>query len=339
MQCFNFLITITIVSNLVTSASSWNIFNIKCYFYECCSKPYLQLNLNKLERNLDKYLYGQPLVRNTLITALKGHFSLKDPKKALVLSFHGSTGVGKNFVSQIVAEALYQKGARSKYFKQFISTKDFPHNEKIGEYRDNIKKTIETTVKDCGKSLFIFDEIDKIPLGLMDSIKSYIDFNQEIDGIDYRHSVFIFLSNSAAREISHLTLSQDKNNIKREEFLLGSFQKAIQQSVYYNKDSDNKGLWHASIIDSYLIDFYVPFLPLERSHVKKCILAELNKYNLKNRADYNKKSLQIDLDLIADEMVYEPPGLNRYSTSGCKRVPSLVRNLIAQKEYEIHDEL
>lgn len=340
MQWFNFLITITIVSNLVTSASSWNIFNnIKCHLYECCSKPYLQLNLNKLEKNLDKYLYGQPLVRNTLITALKGHFSLKDPKKALVLSFHGSTGVGKNFVSQFVAEALYQKGTRSKYFKQFISTKDFPHNEKIGEYKDNIKKTIEATVKDCGKSLFIFDEIDKIPLGLMDSIKPYIDFNQEIDGIDYRHSVFIFLSNSAAREISHLTLSQDKNNIKREEFLLGSFQKAIQQSVYYNKDSDNKGLWHASIIDSYLIDFYVPFLPLERSHVKKCILAELNKYNLKNRAEYNKKSLQIDLDLIADEMVYEPPGLNRYSTSGCKRVPSLVRNLIAQKEYEIHDEL
>ena len=59
--------------------------------------------------------------------------------------------------------------------------------------QDNIKKTIEATVKDCGKSLFIFDEIDKIPLGLMDSIKPYIDFNQEIDGIDYRHSVFIFL--------------------------------------------------------------------------------------------------------------------------------------------------
>lgn len=99
---------------------------------------------------------------------------------------------------------------------------------------------------------------------------------------------------------------------------------------------DNKGLWHASIIDSYLIDFYVPFLPLERSHVKKCVLTELKKYKLKNRS---KKSLEIDLDLIADEMVYEPPGLNRYSTSGCKRVPSLVRNLIAQNEYEIHDEL
>ena len=46
---------------------------------------------------------------------------------------------------------------------------------------------------ECNKALFIFDEIDKIPIGLMDTIKAYIDFNHEIDGNDYRSSVFIFL--------------------------------------------------------------------------------------------------------------------------------------------------
>ncbi len=56
-----------------------------------------------------------------------------------------------------------------------------------------IRNTIESTVKQCEKSLFIFDEIDKIPIGLMDTIKPYIDFNHDIDGVDYRHSVFIFL--------------------------------------------------------------------------------------------------------------------------------------------------
>ena len=30
-------------------------------------------------------------------------------------------------------------------------------------------------------------------------------------------------------------------------------------------------------------------------------------------------------------MGYEPPGTFKFSTSGCKRVPSLVRNLIAEK--------
>ncbi len=70
---------------------------IKCAFYECCQEPHLQLNLARLEQKLSSNLYGQPLVTKTLYTALKGHYSLKNPKKALVLSFHGSTGVGKSF--------------------------------------------------------------------------------------------------------------------------------------------------------------------------------------------------------------------------------------------------
>lgn len=38
-------------------------------------------------------------------------------------------------------------------------------------------------------------------------------------------------------------------------------------------------------------------------------------------------------------MVYEPKGLNKFSASGCKRVPNLVRNLIAEKGYDIKEEL
>lgn len=98
-------------------------------------------------------------------------------------------------------------------------------------------------------------------------------------------------------------------------------------------------MWHASIVDSYLIDYYIPFLPLERIHVKKCIRAEFNKYNLVNKADYEKTKLESDLDYIADEMVYEPEGSYKFSSSGCKRVPNLVRNLIAEKGYSLKDEL
>ncbi len=35
--------------------------------------------------------------------------------------------------------------------------------------------------------------MDKIPVGLMDTIKAYIDFNPEIGGHDFRKSVFLFL--------------------------------------------------------------------------------------------------------------------------------------------------
>ena len=59
--------------------------------------------------------------------------------------------------------------------------------------KEQIKKSIEDTVRECRYSLFLFDEIDKIPIGLLDVIKAYIDFNHEVDGLDFRNSVFIFL--------------------------------------------------------------------------------------------------------------------------------------------------
>ncbi len=59
--------------------------------------------------------------------------------------------------------------------------------------KDKIKNTIEETVRDCQTSLFVFDETDKIPIGLIDTIKAYIDYNLEIEGTDFRKAVFIFL--------------------------------------------------------------------------------------------------------------------------------------------------
>ena len=69
----------------------------------------------------------------------------------------------------------------------------------------------------------------------MDTIKPYIDLHDKIDGLDYRHSVFIFLSNSAASEIAQLTLENQKANVKRTDFKLKKFEEIIQNSVYNKK--------------------------------------------------------------------------------------------------------
>lgn len=39
------------------------------------------------------------------------------------------------------------------------------------------------------------------------------------------------------------------------------------------------GLKKSRLIDSHIIDHYVPFLPLEKKHVKQCIEAELKHLN------------------------------------------------------------
>lgn len=129
-------LVLLVLAALVGLGACFNFLErMKCKFYECCEAPYLRRNYTILEDKLSRHIYGQPLVTKTLLNALKGHFELSNPRKALVLSFHGPTGVGKNYVSHFVAESLFAKGIKSRYFKLFVATKDFPHNDKINEYK------------------------------------------------------------------------------------------------------------------------------------------------------------------------------------------------------------
>jgi hypothetical protein len=41
-------------------------------------------------------------------------------------------------------------------------------------------------VSQCGRTLFVFDEVEKMPKGMLDAIKPFLDYHEEIDGIDFR---------------------------------------------------------------------------------------------------------------------------------------------------------
>jgi len=41
--------------------------------------------------------------------------------------------------------------------------------------------------------MFIFDEVDKMPDGVLDAIKPYLDHHHDVHGVDYRRAIFIFL--------------------------------------------------------------------------------------------------------------------------------------------------
>jgi hypothetical protein len=114
----------------------------------------------------------------------------------------------------------------------------------------------------------------------------------------------------------------------RSQFELKSFQKAIHDTIYQQKSTKDKGMWHSSLISGHLIDHYVPFLPLEREHIKQCIVREFAKNSITRR---NHPELPKDVDFIADEMVYDIDGDYKYATSGCKRVANFVRKRIIER--------
>uniref|UniRef100_A0A7N4PHW1 Torsin family 1 member B n=3 Tax=Sarcophilus harrisii TaxID=9305 RepID=A0A7N4PHW1_SARHA len=279
-----------------------------CRFVECCREEQ-PLNASALKLDLEEKLFGQHLAREVILKALTGFRNNKNPKKPLTLSLHGWAGTGKNFVSQIVAENLHPKGLKSNFVHLFVSTLHFPHEQEIKLYQEQLQKWIRGNVSACERSVFIFDEMDKLHRGLIDSIKPFLDYYEQVDGISYRKAIFIFLSNAGGDLITRMALDFWRAGKKREDIQLKDLEPVLSLGVFNNK---NSGLWHTSLIDKSLIDYFVPFLPLEYKHVKMCV-----------RAEMKSRGFAIDEEVVtrvADEMTFFPKEEKIYSDKGCKTV-------------------
>ncbi|CAF4968004.1 unnamed protein product, partial [Rotaria socialis] len=150
-----------------------------------------------LDVRLKEQLMGQPLVYNLILTSISSHINTERPSKALVLSLHGSTGTGKNFVAKHIVESLYRDGYKSKYARLYVASRDFMHHdeEHLRQYQDFIKHDIEKATSLCHYATFVFDEVDKMPIKLLETIIFYIDFHTPTyaQPIDFRKTIFIFL--------------------------------------------------------------------------------------------------------------------------------------------------
>ena len=281
----------------------------QCRLDETCNENCIPQNLESLKLSLDRKVFGQHIAVEVVYNAVAGHARNPNPEKALVLSFHGWTGCGKNHVSRIIADNLYKWGMDSKYTHQIIATHDFPHKDRVAEYKDKIRQLIIQKVKLCAKTLFIFDEVDKVPAGLMDTLRPFLEHHRHVDGVDYRKCIFIFLSNTGAQLINEFVFKHWQNGDTREDITI----KDMDQIINHGAFNIEGGLWRCDLITNNLIDFFVPFLPLEKSHIKQCIVADL--------VQKGKRLSQEIIQKIADEMQYSN---NAFSTTGCKRVSSRV---------------
>ncbi|CAL8387728.1 unnamed protein product [Boreogadus saida] len=218
-----------------------------------------------------------------------------NPKKPLVLSFHGTGGTGKNLASQLIVKNIYKKGMDSRFVHYFHSVVHFQENGQVETYKSQLQHWIRGNVSNCAYSLFIFDEMDKMHSGLIDCIKPFLDYRHKLDGVSYRNAIFIFLSNAGGEILTQTTLDFWTAGKDRQEIKLQDVETALSSSVFNN---NNGGLWHSSLIKSHVVDFFVPFLPLEHKHIVQCVMAEMEAMGLK--PDHNEACQ------MADEIIYFP---------------------------------
>jgi ATP-dependent Clp protease ATP-binding subunit ClpA len=103
-----------------------------------------------------------------------------------------------------------------------------------------------STVDMCEKALFIFDEVDKTPPGVFDALVPFIHYpGEKFEGRNFKKSVFIFISNNGASDITRITFDAWKEGRRREDLTFSDFEKYLSNEAF-----NKKGSWKVfSLID------------------------------------------------------------------------------------------
>jgi hypothetical protein len=307
----------------ITALAGGTIYQlIKCRYIECCSEPWVRSSpeiLNGLERNLSNQLYGQPFSQ-LIFKAIKRHVSDPSPIKALVMSFHGGPGTGKNYAMEIVRKALFFD-RKTQYFVKISATDKFPEKDalSIRKYREELKEIVVKTLQLCKYAVFAIDEVHKMPPGVLDILSPFFDYGQEkVSDVEKHHAIFIFLSNTGSSEIAKFILDMLSQGKLRSSLTPKDMEKMINTESFNQED---QGFYGSDIMAKQLIDHYIAFLPLEKKHVKLCMKDYI-------QAKYGSSRMPPGLiQKVIDELEYWPADTQVYSRTGCKRVDAKVNAL------------
>lgn len=123
-----------------------------CKFKECCTEKEIPANFTskkcflfnisypfqvfvELENLLEEKLYGQHLVEDIVVNALKAHWSGNHAQKPLTMSFHGWPGGGKNYVARFIQDSLFKYGSKSTHVHHFMGRIHFPSENHVEQYK------------------------------------------------------------------------------------------------------------------------------------------------------------------------------------------------------------
>jgi hypothetical protein len=106
----------------------------------------------------------------------------------------------------------------------------------------------------------------------------------------------------------------------REELQFEDFHETVSMESF---NAQNTGFSKTRMIERVLVDFFIPFLPMEEKHVIECAKAEIRRQG---------DDASIDPKLIVQKMIFWPSDIKLFSQTGCKRVESLVKYHISAEK-------
>ncbi|XP_074113361.1 torsin-1A-like [Cotesia typhae] len=311
---------------------------IKCPLGDCCNEYYIPQNITGLRKELDNNLFGQHIAQDAVISALAAHITIENPPKALAMSFHGLAGTGKNFVARIITNNFFMKGCESRHFQVYTGRIEFLLQDRINLYKESLVEKIVESLLRCPKSLFVFDEVDLMIPGLLDVLVPFLDhgpvrvpYKGTKQSVPTNKAIFIFLSNTGSHEIAKALVDLRTQGKSREETRLEDFESLIAVGAFNEKG----GLHRSDTISTSLIDHYVPFLPLEKPHIRQCIKAAFRLREIDPSEEHIEEAIS--------HVTFGDKPYDLYAKNGCKRVDqkvaSIVYKITKSNELKSHKEL
>lgn len=167
-----------------------------------------------------------------------------------------------------------------------------------------------------------------MPEGLLNVLVPFLDYNsyhkstKHSESMYQNKAMFIFLSNTGSTQIvQHLTNLWERGK-NRDDTRLQDFEKLIADGAFNEKG----GFHHSDTIQTSVIDHYVPFLPLEEVHVRKCLERAFTERGVIPKEEMIEEALSY--------LTFGPEPYNLYSMAGCKRIEQKVATIVYRKQSE-----
>lgn len=240
-----------------------------------------------------RQVVGQDASIATISDAICDHMSRIGHKsnKPLVLSLHGPPGVGKTYFHQLAAHALYQGDVpKTKHCpgKDCLGYKvlfgmDYTEKDKDRQHL-LLQKSLLEHVGSYPQSFIVVEEYDKLDCFMRGFFRQIMQVG--VIGNYSLHDSIIVLESNLGYSLLHgmLEKSGGRNNIS-----IDQAQKELKDMVFKwwtmqkcEDFSDTQKLMRS-------IDFFLPFYPLERSHITQLFKMKLDALSKQSeQAGYGK---------------------------------------------------
>ncbi|XP_038063491.1 torsin-2A-like [Patiria miniata] len=279
------------------------------------------INITDVRHELEKGLIGQPVASHLILDALRGG-KFQDGSKPLVMFFHGSSGVGKTHTANIITESVLKRPERDSCIHLF-SSDVFMREERerskemfIDAIEDWLNGSKEGKPDTCCFSFFIFDDLrDDTPPDLTQAL------GQALSRINSKYpsqsktgtEIFIIITRTGSKAILEFLVANMRRRHTRNSLATQqpNWQEPWRHLIANLNKQDSFQAWLPP--EDYV---RIPFLPLERYHIKQCAKRRLEHKNM--------TATEERLEWVADQLTYYPEDWPIFSSSGCKKVAGKV---------------